>query len=145
MDKMRVLFLCTGNSARSQMAEAFLRTYASDTFEAYSAGLEPRPIRPEAIAVMKELGIDMAGQHPKSLHDFMGKVHFSYLITMCQEAEDRCPTTFPGMGKREAWNIDDPAAHEGTEEERLAKYREARDAINSHMKQWLEAQGIAVQ
>jgi len=145
MDKMRVLFLCTGNSARSQMAEAFLRHYASEKFEAYSAGLEPRPIRPEALAVMKELGIEMAGQHPKSLHDFMGKVHFSYLITMCQEAEDRCPTTFPGMGKREAWNIEDPATHDGSEDERMLQFRAARDAINSHMKEWLGTQGIIVE
>ncbi len=135
--KMRVLFLCTHNSARSQMAEAFLRDFAGDRFEAYSAGLEPHPVRPEAIQVMRELGYDISAQRSKPLSEFMGRVHFTYLITMCQDAEDRCPTAFPGMGIRLNWHFDDPSAFEGTQDERLERFREIRDQIADRLKQWL--------
>ena len=94
MSKTRVLFMCTGNTARSQMAEAFLRAYGSDRFEAYSAGLEPHEINPLTRVVMAGRGLDLDGQHAKGLKEFLGKVHFGYLITVCSRAETECPT-FP--------------------------------------------------
>ena len=137
MTKTRVLFMCTGNTARSQMAEAFLRAYGSDHFEAYSAGLEPHEINPLTRVVMAERGFDLDGQHAKGLKEFLGRVHFGYLITVCSRAEAECPT-FPGMGIREFWPFEDPAAFEGTDEERLAKFREVRDAIEARVKEWIE-------
>ena len=104
MNKIRVLFLCTTNSARSQMAEAFLRSYAGDKYEAYSAGVEPKEIHPLTRKVMDEIGIDISSQHSKALKDYMGKIHFGYLITVCSEADAKCPTTFPGMGQRVRWD-----------------------------------------
>jgi arsenate reductase len=129
--------MCTGNTARSQMAEAFLRSYGRDRYEAYSAGLEPREINPLTIVVMEERGFDLSGQHAKGLKEFLGKVHFGYLITVCDRAERECPT-FPGMGIREFWPFEDPAAFEGTEDERLARFREVRDAIDERVQEWLE-------
>ena len=128
--------MCTGNTARSQMAEAFLRAYGSDHFEAYSAGLEPHEINPLTRVVMAERGFDLDGQHAKGLKGFLGKIHFGYLITVCSRAEAECPT-FPGMGIREFWPFEDPAAFEGTEDERLAKFREVRDAIEQRVKAWI--------
>lgn len=136
MSKTRVLFMCTGNTARSQMAEAFLRSYGGDRYEAYSAGLEPLEINPLTIAVMEERGFDLSGQYAKGLKEFLGKVHFGYLITVCDRAERECPT-FPGMGIREFWPFEDPAAFEGTEDERLAKFREVRDAIEGRVREWI--------
>ncbi len=123
----RVLFLCTGNSARSQMAEAWLRHYAGDRFEAYSAGLEPKGMNPLTVRVMEEIGIPLTGQYSKDVREYMGKLHLSYLITVCANAEEKCPTTFPGVGQRMHWAFDDPAAVEGTDEVKLAKFREVRD------------------
>jgi arsenate reductase len=134
--KIRVLFLCTSNSARSQMAEAFLRTYAGDKYEAYSAGLEPKEIHPLTKKVMAETGIDISGQYPKALKDYMGRVHFGYLITVCDEAEDKCPSTFPGMGRRLHWSFEDPARFTGTEEEKLNKFREIRNQIRQKVQDW---------
>jgi arsenate reductase len=136
MTKTRVLFLCTGNSARSQMAEAFLRKHGGDRFEAYSAGLEPKEIHPFTRQVLAEVGIDMAGQYAKDLSQFMGQVHFGYLITVCDRAEQRCPI-FPGMGVRLHWPFEDPAAAMGTEEERLAVFRRVRDQIEEQVQAWL--------
>ena len=142
MSKARVLFLCTGNSARSQMAEAFLRKYGGDEFEAYSAGLEPKGITPYAERVMKEIGISLSGQRSKHIKEYMGKAHFGYLITMCDEAEASCPTTFPGIGQRLRWVFEDPSAFRGSEDEKLAKFREVRDRIERRIKEWLiEQQG----
>jgi arsenate reductase (thioredoxin) len=90
--KPRVLFLCVSNSARSQMAEAFLRSYAGDKYEAYSAGTDPRDIHPLTRKVMSEIGIDMSAYRSKSLKDYMGRVHFGYLVTVCSEADENCPT-----------------------------------------------------
>ena len=98
--KMRVLFLCTGNSARSQMAEALLRHYAGDRFEAYSAGLEPKGMNPLTVRTMEEIGIPLTGQYSKDVREYMGKLHFGYLITVCANAAERCPTTFPGVAQR---------------------------------------------
>jgi len=137
MDKPRVLFLCTGNSCRSQMAEAFLRLYGGENFEVYSAGLDPKPIHPITIQVMEEIGYDMSSHRSKTLDEFLGKVHFSYLITVCSNAEERCPT-FPGMGQRLHWPFEDPAAFVGTPEETIAKFREIRDQIANRVRDWLE-------
>ena len=99
MKKLRVLFLCTGNSARSQMAEALLRKLAGDRYEVHSAGLEPTVIHPLTVKVLEEIGIDASKQYAKPLTDYLGKTHFSYLITVCSKAEERCPI-FPGVGQR---------------------------------------------
>ncbi len=140
MNKTRVLFLCTSNSARSQMAEAFLRSYAGDRYEAYSAGLEPKEIHPLTKKVMDEIGIDISGQYPKALKDYMGKVHFGYLIAVCSEADEKCPTTFPGMGQRLRWGFEDPAKFVGTEGEKLNKFREIRDQIRKRVQEWVDSQ-----
>jgi arsenate reductase (thioredoxin) len=142
MNKPRVLFLCTGNSCRSQMAEAFLRKYAGDQFEVYSAGLTPKPINPLTIKVMEEIGFDMSSQYSKPLTLYLGKLHFGYLITVCSNAEDKCPI-FPGMGTRLHWPFDDPAEFEGSEQEKLLKFREVRDQIDQKVHEWaLEYQGV---
>ena len=141
MDKTNVLFLCTGNSARSQMAEAFLRHYASESFEAYSAGLEPKGIHPYTLRVMSELGLDLSSQRSKDVREYLGQKHFGYLITVCSQAEARCPTTFPGVGQRLHWAFDDPAAFIGSEGETLSKFRQVRDQIADHLLRWLTEQG----
>ena len=133
----RVLFLCTGNSARSQMAEALLRHYAAERFDVYSAGLEPKGLNPFTVRVMEEIGISLTGQYSKDMREYMGKLHFGYLITVCANAEEKCPTTFPGVGQRMHWAFDDPAAVEGTDEVRLAKFREVRDQIDRRIREWL--------
>ncbi len=140
MEKKRVLFLCTGNSARSQMAEAFLRRLGGDQFEAFSAGLEPKGINPYTLRVMAEKGYDMAGHYSKPLDDYMGKVHFSYMITVCGHADQHCPSVFPGMGQRMHWHFDDPAAATGSEEEILAIFRQVRDQIEARIQAWLAEQ-----
>lgn len=144
MNKTKVLFLCTGNSARSQMAEAYLRQYAGDQFEAHSAGLEPKGINPYTVRVMEEAGISLEGQYSKDVRVYLGHVNFGYLITVCDHAEKNCPTTFLGISQRLHWSLEDPAAFEGTEAENLAKFREVRDQIDQKVRGWLEGQGIAV-
>ena len=134
----KVLFLCTHNSARSQMAEAFLRKYADDRFEAYSAGLEPGGINPYTGRVMAEIGLDMAGQWSKDLAEYLGKVHFAYLVTVCDRAEQQCPV-FPGMGTQLHWMFEDPAAATGGEEEILAKFRQVRDEIKAGILAWISS------
>lgn len=136
MKKARVLFLCTRNSARSQMAEAFLRKYGDDKFEALSAGLEPDEIHPYTKKVMAEIDIDISNQYSKSLIQFMGKIHIGYLITVCDKAEKLCPS-FPGISVRLHWSFDDPAVDEGTEEEKIERFRKIRDQIESKIKSWL--------
>jgi arsenate reductase (thioredoxin) len=142
MEKQRVLFLCTGNSARSQMAEAFLREYAGQYFEVYSAGLEPKPINPYTIQVMDEIGFDISGQTSKGIDIYLGKVLFKYLITVCDEAEKNCPSTWPGVNTRFHWSFEDPAKFEGSAEAKLAKYRQVRDLIQSKIFNWLMEQNI---
>ena len=138
--KMKVLFLCTGNSARSQMAEAFLRRYGSDRFEAYSAGLEPKSIHPLTIQVMDEIGFDLAGQRSKGVQEFMGRMAIHDLITVCDKAEKNCPTAWPGITHKRHWSFEDPAAFEGSPEARLAKFREVRDQIQSKVQEWVGEQ-----
>ncbi|MBN1148490.1 MAG: arsenate reductase ArsC [Anaerolineales bacterium] len=135
--KPRVLFLCTANSARSQMAEAFLRKYAGDRFEVFSAGLEPHGVNPYTIRVMEEAGIDMSAHTSKSLRQFMGQVHFGYMITVCGNAEKNCPI-FPGMGVRLHWSFEDPAAFDGDDEAKLQKFREVRGLIESRIQGWVK-------
>jgi arsenate reductase len=135
--RIKVLFLCMGNSARSQMAEAFLRSMAPDTYDAYSAGLEPREIHPLTRQVMAEVGHDLAGQRSKSVREYLGKQHFDYIITVCDQADEKCPTTFPGVGDRLHWSFEDPAAFTGTPEAQLAKFREVRDLIRHQVHDWL--------
>jgi arsenate reductase (thioredoxin) len=139
MNKIRVLFLCVSNSARSQMAEAFLRSIAGDRFESYSAGIEPQQIHPLTLKVMKEIGIDISNQYPKSLKEYMGKIHFGYLITVCSEADENCPTTFPGMGQRLHWDFEDPAKFIGPEDEKINKFRQIRDQIRQRVQDWLDS------
>ena len=139
MERTRVLFLCTGNSARSQMAEAFLRKYAGERFEVHSAGLEPKPIHPLTIRVMEEAGFDMSGHRSKGIGDYLGKVHFEYLITVCDDADKNCPTVWPGVNQRMHWHFEDPAKFEGSEEQKLAKFREVRDLIDTRVKTWLKS------
>jgi len=143
MSKSRVLFLCTGNSARSQMAEALLRKYAGDHFEVYSAGLEPKGLNPYTVKVLEEIGVDTSQHYSKTLENFMGRVHFGYLITVCSNAEENCPV-FPGMGMRMHWPFEDPAAFVGNEEETLQKFREVRDQIDARIREWLKEMDIPV-
>lgn len=140
MSQVRVLFLCTGNSARSQMAEAFLRKYAGGRFEAHSAGLEPKGLNPLTVKVMNEVGIDVSGQESKGVDAYLGKVLFQYLITVCDDADKNCPTVWPGVNRRMHWSFPDPAAFQGTEEDKLAKFREVRDLIEKKIKEWLAEQ-----
>lgn len=142
MEKSRVLFLCSGNSARSQMAEALLRRRAGDTFEVYSAGLEPSGLNPYTVRVLKEIGINTDDLYSKALSTFFGKYHFGYLITVCSKAEEKCPI-FPGMGMRLHWPFDDPAAFHGSDEETLGYFRKIRDQIDAKILEWLKTQGIA--
>ncbi|HKG80200.1 MAG TPA: arsenate reductase ArsC [Pyrinomonadaceae bacterium] len=123
----RVLFLCTGNSARSQMAEGLLRHMAGDRFEVASAGVSPTRLRPEATEVMREIGIDISQQRSKAVDDFVDR-EFDYVITVCDNANEQCPV-FPGTTNRIHWSFDDPAAVEGEELARLAVFRSVRDEI----------------
>ena len=137
MNKPKVLFICTHNSARSQMAEAFLNYKAGNRLEAFSAGLEPGIINPFTIQVMEEIGIDMSKHYSKGIDLFLGKVHFGYAITVCDRAKQNCPI-FPGMGVRLHWSFEDPAAFEGTESEKLVKFRQVRDQIVAKIEEWVE-------
>jgi len=133
----RVLFLCTGNSARSQMAEAFLRKYGAEAFEVYSAGIQPEGINPLTVKVMKEIGMNLADQHSKRVGEYMGKMHFGYLITVCDDAERNCPRVFPGVGRHLHWSFEDPAAFQGDEKARLNKFRQVRDQIHDRIRAWV--------
>jgi arsenate reductase len=133
--RARVLILCTGNSARSQMAEGLLRHLgndAGDRFEVESAGTLPSRVRPEAIAVMRELGIDISGHRSKSVDEFAGQ-RFDYVLTVCDNARESCPI-YPGHANRLHRSFDDPAAVEGSEEERLAAFRRVRDEIRHYLR-----------
>jgi arsenate reductase len=122
------------------MAEAFLRRYGGDRFEVRSAGLSPRGIDPLTIQVMGEKGYDLSRHTSKGIKEYLGKVLFQYLITVCAEAEKSCPTVWPGVSYRLHWLFEDPAAFEGSEEERLAKFREVRDQIERKVRDWVAEQ-----
>jgi len=131
-DKKRVLILCTGNSARSQMAEGLLRHDAGDRFEVFSAGTKPSRVRPEAVAVMRELGINISGHRSKSVDQFLGQP-FDYVLTVCDHAKESCPI-FPGNVITVHENFEDPAAFEGSEEERLGRFRRVRDEMRAFLR-----------
>jgi arsenate reductase len=134
----KVLFLCTHNTARSQMAEALLRKHAGDRFEVYSAGFEPTDINPVTRQVLAEVGLDLGGQYAKGVTEYLGKINFAYVIIVCARAEKTCPTAFPGISQQRLfWPFEDPAAFKGTAEEKLAKFREIRDQIDHRIRQWL--------
>jgi arsenate reductase len=135
---MRVLILCTANSARSQMAEGLLRQEAGATCEVFSAGTEPTRVRPEAIAVLREAGIDISGHHSKSVDEFLGQ-DFDYVITVCDNAREACPV-FPARTLRIHWSIEDPAAFEGSEEDRLDAFRRARDELQRRLRAFVREQ-----
>jgi len=141
MSKPRVLFLCTGNSARSIMAEALLRYYASDHFEVFSAGLEPKGINPYTIRVMNEIGLDVSGGRSTDVMEYLGKTHMGYVVTVCSNAEERCPI-FPFGTQRLHWPFEDPAALAGTDADKLAKFRAVRDQIDARIRAWLSEQQI---
>ncbi len=141
MAKPKVLFLCTGNSARSQLAEGLLRALAGNEFEIFSAGTEPEgSILPEVQEVMREVGIDISGQWSKSVTEYLGKAVFAHVITVCSDAEENCPAVFLNMGTHDHWPFDDPAKfHEGT---RLDSTRRVRDQIEQRLRLWLTEQDI---
>ena len=135
--KKRVLILCTGNSARSQMAEGLLRFDTGDRFEVESAGTKPGHVRPEAIAVMNELGIDISGHRSKSVNEFADQ-KFDCVLTVCDSASESCPV-YPGHANRIHRSFDDPAALGGSEAERLALFRRVRDEIRVHLREFAAA------
>lgn len=137
--RQRVIFVCTHNSARSQMAEGMLRSWGGDRFEVFSAGTEATRVRPEAIEVMHEVGIDLTGHTSKTLEPFMGEA-FHWLITVCDQAAEACPT-IPGVRQQAHWSIDDPSAVEGDEAARLAAFRVTRDHLRDRIHMFLLAAG----
>jgi arsenate reductase (thioredoxin) len=130
-EKTRVLFLCTHNSARSQMAEGLLRDLAGDQFEPFSAGTEATHVRPLAIRAMEEIGVDISGQESKTLDRYFDQP-FDYVITVCDDANEACPF-FPGAQSRLHWSFEDPSRAEGSDEERLEVFRRVRDEIKDRV------------
>jgi arsenate reductase len=118
----------------------FLRKYAGDRFEAHSAGLEPKGLNPLTVKVMDEVGLDVSGYKSKGISTYLGKVLFQYLITVCDDAEKNCPTAWPGVNQRLHWSFEDPAGFVGTDEEKLAKFRQVRDMIEQKVKTWIAEQ-----
>jgi arsenate reductase len=140
MDKTRVLFVCAHNSARSQIAEAFLKKIAGDRFEAHSAGLEPGQLNPLAVKAMLEIGIDISRNQTKSVFEKYKRGElFSYVITVCDEkTAEQCPV-FPGVTNREHWSFEDPAELTGSHEEKMIKIREIRDKIRDQVEAFIAA------
>lgn len=132
----RVLFVCTGNKARSQMAEGLLRHMAGDRFEAHSGGTRPSGLATETVAVMREIGIDVSGQRSKHVDEFAGQ-EFDYVITVCDSARQECPA-FPGEGKQLHWEVEDPADTEGAGASRMEAFRKARDTLRSYLRVFLD-------
>ena len=133
-----VLFLCSQNSARSQMAEGLLREMAGDRFEAHSAGTNPGELNPLAVRAMQETGIDISGQRAKGAGDIAGHLLVDYLVVVCSRAAESCPTTtWLGARRREVWPFPDPAQAEGTDAERLQVFGEVRDAIRERLAIWI--------
>ncbi len=137
-DKTQVLFLCTGNSARSQMAQAFLESLGGEDYDAHSAGSSPAAaVNPLAVKAMAELGINISDRQPKHLNVYLGQ-KFELVITVCDRARDACPV-FPGGQRQLHWSFPDPAEAIGTEEERLQVFRQVGDDIGAHIHRFLEA------
>ena len=139
MDKQRVLILCTGNSARSQMAEGLLRSMAGDRFAVFSAGTKPSFVRPEAIVAMRERGIDLSWHRSKSVDEYRDAA-FDYVITVCDNANESCPV-FPGKAERIHWSFEDPAAVDGDDETRLGSFRNIRDQIAIRLRTFVDNTG----
>jgi arsenate reductase len=133
--KIQALILCTGNSARSQMAEGLLRHDGGDRFDVVSAGTHPTRLRPEAVAAMQEVGIDISGHWSKAVDAFVGR-EFDYVITVCDSARESCPV-FPAKTQRIHWSIEDPAAVEGGDLARLVAFRQARDDVRTRIQRWI--------
>jgi len=143
MTTKKILVLCTGNSARSQMGEGLFRAEGGGGFEIFSAGTRPSAVRPEAIAVMKEIGIDISGHRSKSVDEFSGQA-FDYVVTVCDNARDSCPV-FPAGSERMRWSFEDPAAVQGSEQERLAAFRRIRDLIHERVRAFVLERGAGTQ
>lgn len=136
--KQRVLILCTANSARSQMSEGLLRRIGGGRFDVFSAGTHPTAVRPEAISVMREIGIDISGHRSKGVDEFHGQT-FDYVITVCDDANESCPT-FPGPTKRIHWSFPDPAAVTGSQADREPAFRKVRDEIAERLREFVDSQ-----
>jgi arsenate reductase (thioredoxin) len=136
--KPRVLFVCTHNAARSQMAEALLRHYAGERFEVLSAGARPSQVHPLTRQVLTDIGLDPSGLYAKDLDDFFAKVSIAYAIIVCYQAEDGCPRLFPFALNTLYWPFDDPTQAEGSTEMRLRIFRRVRDQIDRRVRAWLE-------
>ncbi len=138
MNKRKALFICVHNSARSQMAEAFLKQMAGDKFDVESAGLEPGKLNPIVVEAMKEVEIDISQNKTKSVFDLykQGK-QYDYVITVCDESQSGACPVFPGKGERLHWGFDDPSGFQGTWEEKLERTREVRDKIRRRIIEWL--------
>lgn len=136
MPKPRVLFLCYHNSARSPIAEGLLKNLAGDRFDVYSAGIEPTEVHPLAVQVMGEIGIDISNQSSKPASSLLNE-HFGYIITVCDDAKEKCPT-FPGVAIRLHWPFEDPARASGNEKEKLVVFRRIRDQIKQKIEEWLK-------
>lgn len=135
--KPLVLILCTGNSCRSQMAEAFLKKYAGDRFDVHSAGMNPKPaVHPLAVQVMAEVGIDISQHRPKSIGEYLGKKSVLHLLIVCDKAAKSCPRIWPGAHSRSDMPFDDPAQFRGAPEETLNEFRRVRDLIQQAMQSW---------
>lgn len=137
-EKPKILILCSGNSCRSQMAEGFFKKHADDLFEIHSAGLEPKPIHPMTIRAMIEAGVDISDQKSKAIKDFLGRESFRHIIFVCSAAEKSCPNVYPFVNSRISWPFEDPAAVEGTEEEKYSKFVEVRDLVENTIKTWVK-------
>jgi len=131
MQRRRVLFVCTHNSARSQMAEGMLRAWNGDDFEAHSAGTEVSTVRPEAVVVMAEIGIDISGHRSKSVDEYLGQ-KLDWVITVCDQARENCPV-FPGVEQTGHWSVEDPSSATGDEEQRLQVFRRVRDDLRNRI------------
>lgn len=132
-----VLFVCSHNSARSQMAEGWLRHLAGDRFEVHSAGVEPGTLNPLAVKAMAEVGVDISQHQSESVDRYLGHLPVHWLVIVCAKAAQTCPRIWPGMKERLHWFFDDPAAVEGSEEEKLAVFRRVRDEIKQKIEHWM--------
>jgi arsenate reductase len=133
----KVLFVCTGNSARSQIAEAFLRKLGGERYEAYSAGMSAKSIHPNTVQVMNEVGIDISNQYSKATSEYLGHIEMDEAIIVCRRAEEECPTIAGTTRKIQRWLFDDPVRAQGTEKEKLNAFRRVRDEIKARITLWL--------
>jgi arsenate reductase len=135
--KERILIICSQNSARSQMAEGFLKKYGGSWFDVFSAGFNPAPVHPMAVQVMHEAGIDISSHQSKSVKEYLGQLSFGNVIAVCKKAEEQCPVIFPSALKILSWPFDDPSSFEGTEAEKFQEFRRIRDEIKAAVLSWI--------